>query len=27
LVQMGLVEISDEVPALTHEGDRALGRT
>jgi hypothetical protein len=27
LVQMGLVEISDEVPALTDEGDRALGGT
>jgi hypothetical protein len=27
LVQMGLVEIRDEVPALTHEGDRALGGT
>jgi len=27
LVQMGLVEIRDEVPALTDEGDRALGGT
>jgi hypothetical protein len=27
LVEMGLVEIRDEVAALTHEGDRALGGT
>jgi hypothetical protein len=27
LVQMGLVEIRDDIPALTDEGDRALGGT